>query len=97
MILTRDTQVQAESGGRCSQCNERSPERRPVSRLPLESFCLQKVCCRFVGEMGGFTNCIGVRSALHHALRKRGYNPVQLDPWYFPSDAEYRKVSTKWA
>jgi len=47
---------------------------------------------RFVGEMGGFMNCIGIRSALHDALRNRGHNPVDLDPWYFPSMEDYVKL-----
>ncbi|KDQ62244.1 hypothetical protein JAAARDRAFT_54221 [Jaapia argillacea MUCL 33604] len=47
---------------------------------------------RFVGEMGGFSNCVGVRSALHHVLRGRGHDPVILDPWYFPSVEDYRTL-----
>jgi len=47
---------------------------------------------RFVAEMGGFMNCIGVRSAIHRVLSKRGYDPQVLDPWYFPSVAEYTKL-----
>ncbi|KAF9534520.1 S-adenosyl-L-methionine-dependent methyltransferase [Crepidotus variabilis] len=47
---------------------------------------------RFVAEMGGYMNCIGVRSAIHRALRARGYNPQELDPWYFPSVEEYSKL-----
>ncbi|KAF5371770.1 hypothetical protein D9758_003369 [Tetrapyrgos nigripes] len=47
---------------------------------------------RFVGEMGGYMNCVGVRSALHTVLKRRGYSPVELDPWYFPHDSEYKKL-----
>ncbi|KII86629.1 hypothetical protein PLICRDRAFT_163835 [Plicaturopsis crispa FD-325 SS-3] len=47
---------------------------------------------RFVGEMGGFTNCIGVRSAIHHVLKQRGYDPEKLDPWFFPSVDEYSEL-----
>ncbi|TFK40701.1 S-adenosyl-L-methionine-dependent methyltransferase [Crucibulum laeve] len=47
---------------------------------------------RFVGEMGGFMNCIGIRSALHQALLARGYDPVELDPWYFPSTEDYEQL-----
>ncbi|KAI6147263.1 S-adenosyl-L-methionine-dependent methyltransferase [Pisolithus tinctorius] len=47
---------------------------------------------RFICEMGGFLNCIGVRLSLHHALRKRGFEPEKIDPWYFPSVKEYRKL-----
>ncbi|KAF9463006.1 S-adenosyl-L-methionine-dependent methyltransferase [Collybia nuda] len=47
---------------------------------------------RLVGEMGGFMNCIGVRAALHHVLRKRDHDPVSRDPWYFPSMEDYVKL-----
>ena len=47
---------------------------------------------RIVGEMGGFMNCIGVRSAVHRVLRDRGYDPEDLDPWYFPSMEDYVKA-----
>jgi len=35
-----------------------------------------------------------VRSALHSALRRRGYDPIARDPWYFPSTESYSKVQT---
>jgi len=47
---------------------------------------------RIVAEMGGFMNCIGVRSALYRALRSRGYDPVSRDPWYFPSMEDYVRL-----
>lgn len=47
---------------------------------------------RFVGEMGGFMNCIGVRATLHVALRKRGYDPIPVDPWFFPGVQEYTRL-----
>ncbi|CAL1713411.1 unnamed protein product [Somion occarium] len=47
---------------------------------------------RFAAEMGGFLNCVGVRSALHEVLRKHDYNPTELDPWYFPTVEEYRDL-----
>ncbi|THV01895.1 S-adenosyl-L-methionine-dependent methyltransferase [Dendrothele bispora CBS 962.96] len=47
---------------------------------------------RFVAEMGGYLNCAGIRIALHAVLRRRGYNPEEMDPWYFPHDLEYRKL-----
>ncbi|KAH7925884.1 S-adenosyl-L-methionine-dependent methyltransferase [Leucogyrophana mollusca] len=47
---------------------------------------------RFVCEMGGFMNCIGVRVGLHRALKERGCNPDEFDPWYFPSIEEYRSL-----
>ncbi|KAH8824803.1 S-adenosyl-L-methionine-dependent methyltransferase [Flagelloscypha sp. PMI_526] len=47
---------------------------------------------RIAVEMGGFLNCIGVRSTIHHVLRGRGYDPVALDPWFFPTVEEYREL-----
>ncbi|TKY86155.1 hypothetical protein EX895_004980 [Sporisorium graminicola] len=44
---------------------------------------------RFAAELGGFMNCIGVRSHLHSALRKRNLDPALLDPWIFPSPEQY--------
>lgn len=32
---------------------------------------------------------IGVRDALHTALRKRGIDPVARDPWFYPTPDEY--------
>lgn len=51
---------------------------------------------RFVGEMGGFTNIIGLRSTIHNVLKRRGYaNPEALDPWYFPSTETYQGILTR--
>ncbi|KAL0960858.1 hypothetical protein HGRIS_005874 [Hohenbuehelia grisea] len=47
---------------------------------------------RFVAEMGGFLNCVGVRSALYVVLKNRGYDPVIMDPWFFPSVEEYSSL-----
>lgn len=64
---------------------------------------------RFVAEMGGFMNAIGmhgpvgvsvltpaikgIRSALHDVLRSKGCDPEELDPWFFPSMEDYVKVT----
>ena len=32
---------------------------------------------------------LGVRDALHDALRKRGMDPVARDPWFFPTPDQY--------
>jgi SAM-dependent methyltransferase len=45
---------------------------------------------RFVAEFGGFGCVDTIRTALHAALKKRGINAASADPWYFPSDVEYR-------
>jgi len=47
---------------------------------------------RFVVEMGGFMNCIAVRSAMHSVLRAKGYEPAKLDPWFFPSVEHYKTL-----
>jgi len=44
---------------------------------------------RFVGEFGGKENVETIRAALHAGLRRRGINPTQVDPWYYPSADEY--------
>lgn len=32
---------------------------------------------------------LGVRDALHAALRKRGIDPVSRDPWFYPTPDQY--------
>jgi SAM-dependent methyltransferase len=46
---------------------------------------------RFVAEFGGQGNIAKVMDALASALRRRGLDPDTLNPWYFPSAAEYRQ------
>jgi trans-aconitate methyltransferase len=47
---------------------------------------------RFVGEMGG-AGCVDkIRRALHRGLESHAIDPWAVDPWYFPSDAEYASV-----
>ena len=48
---------------------------------------------RFVGEMGGFSNIVGVRGPLLAAVKRRGVDPKSVDPWYFPNVGEYKHVS----
>ncbi|KAF8930250.1 hypothetical protein BGZ47_000681 [Haplosporangium gracile] len=47
---------------------------------------------RFVAECGGYMNVAEVRTGLHWALKKRGYNPEEYDPWFFPGVQTYRKM-----
>lgn len=47
---------------------------------------------RFVAELGGALNIAGIRSAIHRALKKRGYDAKAMDPWYFPGVEECTKV-----
>jgi hypothetical protein len=35
-----------------------------------------------------------LRSNLHNVLKARGYNPIELDPWYFPSVETYSELLT---
>lgn len=35
---------------------------------------------------------VGVRSTIHQVLRARGYDPIALDPWYFPTPKAYRTL-----
>ena len=47
---------------------------------------------RFVGEFGGERNVQTIRSALHGALRRRGIDPLTIDPWYYPSPNDFSKL-----
>ena len=46
---------------------------------------------RFVAEFGGDGNIAQIRYTLHEALQRRGINPESVDPWYFPTPAEYTR------
>ncbi|ORY88679.1 S-adenosyl-L-methionine-dependent methyltransferase [Leucosporidium creatinivorum] len=50
---------------------------------------------RFVSEMGGALNMVGVRSTLHQVLKRRGHEVEKLDPWYFPTPTEQKRVLGK--
>jgi trans-aconitate methyltransferase len=52
---------------------------------------------RFVGEFGGKGNVQIIRAGLHAGLRKRGFDPWVVDPWYNPSAAEYAALLTQFA
>jgi trans-aconitate methyltransferase len=47
--------------------------------------------CRFIGEMGGHNNTAAIIVALSAVLGRHGLDAHQLNPWYFPSAAAYRK------
>ncbi len=49
----------------------------------------------FVGEFGGNGNVETIRQALHGALQKRAIDPWDVDPWYYPSPAEYEALLTR--
>jgi trans-aconitate methyltransferase len=44
---------------------------------------------RFVGEFGGDGCVATIRTALRRALNRRGIDAARVDPWYFPTTAEY--------
>jgi trans-aconitate methyltransferase len=46
---------------------------------------------RFVAEMGGAGNIASIRGALHEVLAVRGYDAASVDPWFFPTVADYRR------
>ncbi|BEI82382.1 hypothetical protein CcaverHIS002_0302500 [Cutaneotrichosporon cavernicola] len=50
---------------------------------------------RAVFEFGGFGNVTGVRGALHEVVRRHGGNPIESDPWYFPTAEQYSKLLIK--
>ena len=45
-----------------------------------------------MGEFGGHGNIAAMRVAMHVALMRRGIDPREVDPWYFPTAREYRRV-----
>tara|TARA_A100001037_G_scaffold275367_1_gene273827 strand:- start:71 stop:820 length:750 start_codon:yes stop_codon:yes gene_type:complete len=45
---------------------------------------------RFVAEMGGAGCVQSIRDALGSALATRGVDSASVDPWYFPTEDEYR-------
>lgn len=47
---------------------------------------------RFVGEFGGAGNIATIMNGLDRALRSRGQNIEDINPWYFPSDEAYRTL-----
>ncbi|KAF5391044.1 hypothetical protein D9757_004064 [Collybiopsis confluens] len=67
-------------------------KRDPSGVIRSAKKILRKSGGRFVGEMGGFLNCIGIRGALAQVLRSRGCNAIERDPWFFPSPEEYTKL-----
>lgn len=44
---------------------------------------------RMVAECGARGNVERIRSEIHAVLEETGYDPVELDPWYFPPREEY--------
>jgi trans-aconitate methyltransferase len=51
---------------------------------------------RFVAECGGHGCVAKIESALVEALRRRGYNAAEANPWYFPTPEEYgRRLEAK--
>jgi len=47
---------------------------------------------RFVGELGGHGNVARIERAVTEALRRRGQDPDAANPWYFPNEADYRRL-----
>ena len=47
---------------------------------------------RFVGEFGGYGNVATIVAALEAALSTRNVDPGPFNPWYFPTDEEYRAL-----
>lgn len=47
---------------------------------------------RYVGELGGFACCAGLRTALRAALLEEGADLTGADPWYLPTAAAFTAV-----
>jgi len=65
--------------------------RRPDAVLQGVANAL-KTTGRFVAECGGAGCVETIRSALIAALNRRGIDGQAADPWYFPSDRDYREL-----
>jgi trans-aconitate methyltransferase len=50
---------------------------------------------RFVGEFGGDGNIATIRRALHDGVRRRGLDPWEVDPWYYPQPKQYSGLLQK--
>ncbi|MET0514733.1 MAG: methyltransferase domain-containing protein [Nitrospiraceae bacterium] len=50
---------------------------------------------RLVAELGGQGNLTRVLIGLHQVLKRQGYDPDSIRPWYFPSAEEYRERLTR--
>jgi trans-aconitate methyltransferase len=47
---------------------------------------------RFVGEFGGYGNIQSILDALRIALKERGINLDDVNPWYFPTPDKYQTL-----
>ncbi len=45
---------------------------------------------KFVAEFAGQGNISKIQQLLHKLLEEYGYDPQELDPWYFPSIEQYK-------
>ncbi|BGP28247.1 cyclopropane-fatty-acyl-phospholipid synthase [Rhodotorula toruloides] len=69
--------------------------KRDPQRVVNGVYGLLKSGGRFVGEMGGALNMVGVRSALHTVLAERGVDASKVDPWFFPTPEVYQAILEK--
>ena len=64
---------------------------RAIARI----FAALKPGGRFVGEFGGFGCCAGTVVAATAVLKRRGIDIADVNPWYYPTEDEYRGVLEK--
>ncbi|GAA6050898.1 hypothetical protein NBRC10513_004340 [Rhodotorula toruloides] len=69
--------------------------KRDPQKVVDGAYGLLKSGGRFVGEMGGALNMVGVRSALHSILADDGVDASKVDPWFFPTPEVYRAILEK--
>ncbi|GAA6054856.1 hypothetical protein JCM3770_004111 [Rhodotorula araucariae] len=69
--------------------------KRDPAKVVRGVYGLLKPGGRFVGEMGGCLNMVGVRSTLHTVLAEHGVDATARDPWFFPSPEVYRAILEK--
>ncbi|KAI9136859.1 hypothetical protein BKA69DRAFT_1101635, partial [Paraphysoderma sedebokerense] len=47
---------------------------------------------KLVAECGGMTNIAAIHSALARAVKNRGVDPKEVDPWLFPSPNGFKQL-----
>ncbi|GAA6024943.1 hypothetical protein JCM10207_001441 [Rhodosporidiobolus poonsookiae] len=82
--LKRDGEFDAVFSNAAMHWMKREPE-----AVIRGAYGLLKPGGRFVAEMGGALNGIGVRCMLHYVLAEYGVDASTVDPWWFPTAEVY--------
>ncbi|GAA5838125.1 hypothetical protein JCM11251_004716 [Rhodosporidiobolus azoricus] len=66
--------------------------KRDPSKVVKGVYGVLKPGGRYVGEMGGALNMVGVRAMLHQVLPEYGVDPCKVDPFFFPTPEVYSNI-----